>query len=73
MKISFHMTLAVNATAKEAEIDLPNETKIEDLITQMNVAIHDVGIILKNGKWVSHDSYAGNDDKIEVFPELAGG
>ena len=73
MKISFHMTLAVDAKAKEAEIDLPRETKIEELIKQMNVAIADVGIILKNGKWVQHDSYAGNDDRIEVFPELAGG
>lgn len=73
MKIVLHMTLAAEAKAPEAEIQLSEKKKIKDLIEQMDVAIDDVGIILKNGNWVEQDAYVGNEDKLEVFPVLAGG
>ncbi len=73
MRIFLHKTLAADAKAPEAEIQLSEERKISELIEQMEVALEDVGIILKNGVWVNAEDYVGNNDKLELFPVLAGG
>lgn len=67
------MTLAADAKAPDAEIRLSEETEISEIIKEMGVLIEDVGIILKNGVWVNAEDYVGNDDKLELFPVLAGG
>lgn len=71
--MKLHLYLINFTNKEEIEITVKETMKIEELLQDIGIPKDEVGIITKNGRWVTTKSLISDGDHIEIFPYLLGG
>lgn len=56
-----------------AEMELPEETTVGDLLGRLGVPADMAKVIFVNGVHASHDKRLRQGDRVRIFPPVAGG
>lgn len=57
---------------KEANIGIEDQTRVKDVVKDLNIATNEVAICLVNGQDKSLDSEIQNGDTVALFPPIGG-
>jgi sulfur-carrier protein len=58
---------------KQRQMALPDSQYVSDLLSQLEISVEQVGILLINGHSATPDSELNTEDVVSIFPALGGG
>lgn len=73
-----HVTIKLFATFRKdrfavREDDLPDGTRVSDVVTGLDIDPDAIGVILANGRHVELEHELRQDDVLAIFPVIGGG
>jgi len=76
--VGVHVTVKLFATFREGrfkveERDLPQESKVLDVLEPLNISPEEIAICLVNGRNVNEQHVLNDGDTIALFPPVGGG
>jgi molybdopterin converting factor small subunit len=70
---SFRQYLPAGAEGSAVELEMPEATRVSELLARIGVPEEDAPMILVNGRGIDSDRVLVENDVVAVFPAMAGG
>lgn len=72
------VTIKLFATLRDGRFkvdnrELPNESRVKDILSSLGIAAEEVAICLVNGRDENEHHSLGNGDTLALFPPVGGG
>ncbi len=77
INLSLYASLASHlpekCTGNSCTLELPNGTSIRELLDQLNIGIDEPKVMFVNGVHARLDDIVKDEDRLAIFPPIAGG
>ncbi len=71
--LKLNLTLIDITGKKEIKLNLENSRTLLDILDEIGLPHDEIGMVLKNGKWVPLNCTIEQNDEVQLFPHLEGG
>jgi molybdopterin synthase sulfur carrier subunit len=72
VRVSLYSALRINRFA-EAEVELPEEATVNDLLEKLDLPLQDIGIVMVNARSGTFQQRLQPGDRITLIPPIGGG
>lgn len=73
MKIRVHLILTTYAENGEILVPVASPVPLSEILKDIGIPEDEVGIAVRNGRWVKRDVLVTDGDEVDLFPLLSGG
>jgi molybdopterin converting factor small subunit len=73
MRIHVHLILQEHTEKGEISVPVSGSVPMLAILKEIGIPVDEIGMLVRNGRWITKDALVTDTDEVDLFPILSGG